>query len=114
MAQQVAHSRQPGWDEAGWDAFVAGHPAAHPLQLHTWGQLKAEYGWEDARLALVEGGRPVAGAQVLFRPLPRLGFLPLRVAYVPKGPLVDWTDAGLARELITALWQFSLRRGASR
>ncbi len=109
---QVGHSGQTGWDEAAWDAFVAGHPAAHPLQLAAWGRLKREFGWEDARLGLSEGGRLAAGAQVLFRRLPRLGFLPLRLAYVPKGPLLDWQDEALAGRLLAEVWRFCLRRGA--
>ncbi len=110
---QVGHSGQAGWDEAAWDRFVAGHPAAHPLQLAAWGQLKREFGWEDARLGLSKGGRLAAGAQVLFRRLPRLGFLPLRLAYVPKGPLVDWQDEALVRDFMAELWRFCLRRGAA-
>lgn len=110
---QVGHSRQAGWEETAWDAFVAGHPASHPLQLAAWGRLKREFGWEDARLGLSEGGRIVAGAQVLFRRLPRFGFLPVRLAYIPKGPLVDWQDEALVRRLLAELWRFCLRRGAA-
>ena len=39
-------------------------------------------------------GRPVAGAQILFRSLP-LGLG--SVAYLPKGPLVDWSDVEQCR-----------------
>lgn len=109
---QVEHSLLAGWDEEAWDAFVAGHPAAHPLQLHGWGRLKREFGWEDVRLGLSKGSGLVAGAQVLFRRLPRLGFLPLRVAYIPKGPLVDWQDEALVQTLCAELWRFCWRRGA--
>ncbi len=112
MTLRAANSRETGWDEAAWDAFVAGHAAAHPLQLRAWGQLKAAHGWEDARLGLWDGDRLVAGAQVLFRRLPRAGFLPLRVAYVPKGPLVAWNEEAQARRLLEELWRFCLRRGA--
>ncbi len=112
MATHIIHSGQPGWEEDAWDAFVASHADAHPLQLRGWGQLKSEFGWEDSRLGLVQQGRLAAGAQILLRKLPRLGFLPLRVAYVPKGPLVDWQDAEQVVTLLAAIWRFCLRRGA--
>src|SRR5512136_905550 len=82
-----------------WDAFVAGHPAGHLLQTWAWGELKARFGWRALRLALVEAGGIVAGAQILFRPaLP--GF---SLAYVPKGPLVDWADPSQAGALLDGL-----------
>ena len=82
-----------------WDAFVAGHPAGHLLQTWAWGELKARFGWHALRLALVEAGGIVAGAQALFRPvLP--GF---SLAYVPKGPLMDWADAAQSSALLDGL-----------
>ncbi|MBZ0308692.1 MAG: peptidoglycan bridge formation glycyltransferase FemA/FemB family protein, partial [Anaerolineae bacterium] len=57
-----------------WDTFVAVQPRAHVLQLSAWGDLKRAFGWEADRVALVEDGQIVAGAQLLFRRLPfRLG-----------------------------------------
>ncbi len=82
-----------------WDAFVAGHPAGHLLQTWAWGELKARFGWRALRLALVEVGGIVAGAQVLFRPvLP--GF---SLAYIPKGPLMDWAHPAQAGALLDGL-----------
>jgi peptidoglycan pentaglycine glycine transferase (the first glycine) len=82
-----------------WDAFVVSHPAGHLLQTWAWGELKARFGWRALRLALVEAGGLVAGAQVLFRPV-----LPgISLAYVPKGPLVDWADAAQAGALLDSL-----------
>lgn len=37
-------------NDAGWDAFVAGHPAGHFLQSAAWGRLRAEQGWEVRRI----------------------------------------------------------------
>jgi peptidoglycan pentaglycine glycine transferase (the first glycine) len=68
-----------------WDAFVAAHPQSHVLQLSSWGRLKSEFGWQSARTAVRDHGAIVAGAQMLLRRLP----LGLRLAYVPKGPLLD-------------------------
>ena len=68
---------------ADWDAFVLAQPRAHVLQLSAWHTLKAAFGWTGARVALSDGGDLVAGAQLLFKPLPlRLGTM----AYLGMGP----------------------------
>ena len=83
-----------------WDRFVVGHPDAHVLQTSTWGALKAQFGWSDERVGLAREGELVAGAQVLYRRLPAgLG----RLAYVPKGPLVDWANEEQLMALLAAL-----------
>ena len=83
-----------------WDRFVAAHPQAHILQTSPWGQLKAAFGWQVERVALMREERPVAGAQILYRRLP--GGL-ARLAYVPRGPLVNWEDEGETAALMDAL-----------
>jgi peptidoglycan pentaglycine glycine transferase (the first glycine) len=101
---------------ASWDTFVAAHPQAHLLQTFPWGELKGRFGWSVERVALATVGgqaRPVetivAGAQILYRRLPfGLGTL----AYVPKGPLLDWGDTERAAELITILDQTARARKA--
>ena len=82
-----------------WDAFIAGHPAGHLLQTWAWGELKARFGWRAIRLALVNEGRIQAGAQVLFRPVPPA----FSLAYVPKGPLVDWSNPFQVSALLAGL-----------
>lgn len=71
---------------AAWDAFVLAHPRAHFLQLSGWGTLKQRTGWSADRVTLIAEERIIAGAQLLFRPLPlRLGTL----AYIGHGGFVD-------------------------
>ncbi len=82
-----------------WDAFVAAHPDGHLLQTSQWAALKCQFGWQAERIALTNDGRIVAGAQVLFRRLPWRQTL----AYVPKGPLVDWRNPRLVQPLLDSL-----------
>jgi len=82
-----------------WDTYVANHPSGHLLQTWAWGELKARFGWQVVRLALVEEGKIVSGAQVLFRPVPPM----FSVAYVPKGPLADWNDNIQVNTLLAGL-----------
>jgi peptidoglycan pentaglycine glycine transferase (the first glycine) len=85
---------RPG-EQASWDALVAAAPQGHLLQTWAWGELKSCFGWRVQRIA-VEG----ACAQVLYRRLPaNLG----SIAYVPKGPLLDWTDTAAAGRLLEAI-----------
>jgi lipid II:glycine glycyltransferase (peptidoglycan interpeptide bridge formation enzyme) len=92
-----------------WDRFVAAHPHGHILQTSPWGALKSQFGWSDERVGLTRDGVLVAGAQALTRRLPAgLG----RLAYVPKGPLVDWDDEEQVTTLLAALDRAARSRGA--
>ena len=82
-----------------WDAFVAAHPDGHLLQTSQWAALKCQFGWQVERVASTKDGHIVAGAQVLLRRLPWGQTL----AYVPKGPLVDWRNPRLAQPLLELL-----------
>jgi lipid II:glycine glycyltransferase (peptidoglycan interpeptide bridge formation enzyme) len=71
-----------------WDAWLAANPASHPLQLSGWGALKARFGWKTQRIALLnDKGEIAAGAQILLR-----SAYGVKMAYAPRGPLVDWGD----------------------
>jgi peptidoglycan pentaglycine glycine transferase (the first glycine) len=84
---------------AAWDTFVGAHPDGHILQTSGWGLLKGDFGWEPHRVAVRAEGQIVAGAQVLFRRLPGGP----RLAYVPKGPVVDLARPDLVAPLLNAL-----------
>ena len=66
----------------------------HLLQSPAWGALKNRFGWTPRQVLSGE-----AGAQILFKHLP----LGKTIAYIPKGPLVDWHDAPQCRELFSAI-----------
>ncbi len=105
----VYTSHDPGWQESEWDAFVQEHPFSHPLQLSAWGRLKEAFGWESQRVGIVVGDNLIAGAQVLYRRLPGV---PLKMAYIPKGPIVTWQDARQTQQLFAAIHQQARKRGA--
>ena len=92
-----------------WDAFVTGHSDGHILQTSPWGALKSQFGWSDQRIGLAYEDQLVAGAQMLTRRLPAgLG----RLAYIPKGPLVDWEDETQVTATMTALDRAARAQGA--
>jgi lipid II:glycine glycyltransferase (peptidoglycan interpeptide bridge formation enzyme) len=94
---------------AAWDRFVAARDDGTLLQISQWGRLKSEFGWDWDLVTLGTGDALRAGAVMLTRPLPlRLGTL----AYVPRGPLVDWADRDLVAALFDRLHQAARRRHA--
>lgn len=102
------------FDAQRWNDLVVALPGAHVLQSWEWGQLKAEYGWRPFRQVWYDsGGRPIAAAQVLQRTLSMRGFKTrLRMLYVPKGPLLDWSDNELRHRVLGELALLARRQGA--
>ncbi len=95
-----------------WDAFVAAQPSAHILQTSGWGALKSRFGWASETVRTQDGGVQ-SGALVLFRRIPARGPLGLTLAYVPRGPLVNWQDYGAVERALTAVTECARVRGAS-
>jgi peptidoglycan pentaglycine glycine transferase (the first glycine) len=87
-------------DRSRWNEAVAQLPRSHVLQSFEWGEFKAKYGWKPTRLLFEEGSQVRAVASVLCRQLPRF---PLRVMYVPKGPLLDYGDDQLLSHVLASL-----------
>ncbi|HID62763.1 MAG TPA: peptidoglycan bridge formation glycyltransferase FemA/FemB family protein [Anaerolineae bacterium] len=104
---RLSTDREP-LDSKTWNSFVAAAPTGHLLQSWPWGQLKAAFGWQAVRVGVEDGGRLVAGAQVLFRSL-----LPyLSIAYVPKGPILDFGNQEISEALLSALHRLARQKRA--
>ena len=95
-----------------WDKFVAGHAAGHLLQCWAWGELKALSGWYPLRLALWQGDLIVAAAQVLRRGAPHIPLALAHLAYIPKGPVIDWSQEELSAHFLHLLHTYLRRQGA--
>ena len=97
-----------------WDAQVAELPGAHVLQTWEWGQVKERFGWQPSQVIWQdEQYRTVAAALVLQRTIPLGGFAArLCVLYVPKGPLLDWSNLELRRRVLNDLKKLAHQRGA--
>jgi lipid II:glycine glycyltransferase (peptidoglycan interpeptide bridge formation enzyme) len=93
----------PSTGQKNWDALLA-QAGGHVLQSWSWGELKARFGWRVQRLALRR-----SQAQVLYRPLPAgLG----TIAYVPKGPRLDYTSDSALAELVAEIRPLARRQRA--
>ncbi len=83
------------------------------LQCPAWAKVKL--GWESELLGWVDpSGRIVGTAHVLYRRLPGVG---RSFAYLPEGPVIDWTEAHLDRwlspllEHVASAGAFAIRMG---
>ncbi|MFH2101772.1 MAG: peptidoglycan bridge formation glycyltransferase FemA/FemB family protein [Chloroflexota bacterium] len=97
-----------------WNELVASLPDPHLLQTWEWAQVKTRYGWQAMPFIWkTEAGRIVAAAMVLKRQLLMRGFAArLNILYLSKGPLLDWTDLSLRRQVLDDLQAFARRQGA--
>ena len=96
-------------DPQTWRRALLALPNPHVLQSWPWGEFKSRYGWQADRLLFQRGGQTVAAASVLQRRLPGL---PASVLYVPKGPVLDWSDLELAEGVLETLEHLARRRRA--
>jgi peptidoglycan pentaglycine glycine transferase (the first glycine) len=97
-----------------WDLFIDNHPDGHLLQSWGWGELKASIGWYPFRFSLWDEriGQMVAAAQVLCRTIPKFPLWAGHLAYIPKGPVIDWSDPGLCQAFFTQLNTQMRKHGA--
>lgn len=95
-------------DRDAWNTGAAGFPSAHILQSWEWGEFKhVTTGWKPLRLAFNRDGQTVAMASIGVR---KAG--PLKIMYAPKGPLMDYSDVELSRQVLDALEQVARRERA--
>jgi lipid II:glycine glycyltransferase (peptidoglycan interpeptide bridge formation enzyme) len=88
-------------DPGAWNAFVEHAPYHAFPQLWEWGEVRALGGWTPIRLAIGPGrDQPVAGAQLLLRRVPVIGW---SLAYVPRGPVGALDDPEVRTGLLRAL-----------
>lgn len=79
------------------DEFVRAHPNGHLMQTTAWGREKEHTGWTWKTVAVGSGEDIRAVALILFRRTP---VLPMALAYVPRGFVVDWADAEAVDALV--------------
>jgi peptidoglycan pentaglycine glycine transferase (the first glycine) len=113
-----------------WNTSIASLPGAHLLQSWEWGKVKSQFGWQPHYLCwLQEQGQIeliinrhlddhrinqlVAAALVLHRKIMIGGFSHrMGVIYVPKGPLLDWTNTTLRQRVLQDLELFAQKHNA--
>jgi lipid II:glycine glycyltransferase (peptidoglycan interpeptide bridge formation enzyme) len=100
--RRIAHAHE-------WCIILASLPDPHVLQSWEWGEIKAQTEWHASRYVLYQNGTPQAAFQILYRqPIP---YIPLRIGYIPKGPLLDWEDLDLVDTTLQQIEQVARAAG---
>ncbi|HEY4389435.1 MAG TPA: peptidoglycan bridge formation glycyltransferase FemA/FemB family protein [Ktedonobacteraceae bacterium] len=98
---------------AQWDAFISTHSQGHIMQSWGWGELKGFSGWSPVRVALYDEEEHIqAAALVLCRTATHVPLRAAHLAYIPKGPVLDWHNAQLCQAFFSQLHPFLRKRGA--
>ncbi|MGI8702096.1 MAG: lipid II:glycine glycyltransferase FemX [Nocardioidaceae bacterium] len=86
--------------------YIRSQSSASFLQTPAWGQVKRE--WRSESIGWHRGEKLVGVGLVLYRRLP---LVTRSLAYLPEGPLLDWTDPALP-ELLRAMTAHLKSQGA--
>ena len=89
-----------------WDEIIASLPGTHIMQSWNWGEVKRFSGWEPIhKIWRDEDEKIFAAALILTRVISLKGMMtPLRIMYLPRGPLVhDWKDQALVSQVFADL-----------
>lgn len=89
-----------------WDASLRTLPFPHVLQSWMWGELKGSRGWNALRFLWRIDDRPIAAAQLLVLERGRV-----RLGYIPKGPVLDWTDKPVVDQVLASLAAYASEQG---
>ena len=100
--------------DASWDEKIAGLPGSHLLQTFEWGQIKARVGWKAAPMIWRDENKSIqAAALVLTRSMRLLKVGPkISVCYIPRGPMLDWSNSALRGQVFNDLLAFARRQKA--
>lgn len=93
-------------DRNEWNRLARDLPRSHVLQSWEWGDFKSRHGWSPTRLRFNTAGS-TAAASVLAR-----SAAPLTILYVPKGPLLDYSDSAVLGAVLGQLERLAHARRA--
>ena len=93
-----------------WHEALTQLPNPQVLQSWGWGTFKSRWGWQPTRLLWrQESGLPIAAAQVLKRSIPKT---PWHMFYAPRGPIFNYADQALARQVLQDLEAYAHHQNA--
>jgi peptidoglycan pentaglycine glycine transferase (the first glycine) len=108
-----------------WNILISQLPNPHFLQSHEWGEVKAKYGWVPyyavwtesefkvmEQLTIDNYQLSIASALILKRTVSFRGLIKASILYMPKGPLLDWTNEALRSRVLNDLQSFAKKQKA--
>ncbi len=102
---------------AEWNGLIMQMPKSHLLQTWEWASVKAANGWKPMPFIWKSGpgdrSPVVAAAMILKRNVLIRGFAArLCILYIPKGPLLDWSNDDHRRQVLKDLQLFAKNQSA--
>lgn len=88
------------------DQFVKQHQQVNLLQSSSWAAVKNQ--WQNERIGIFQGDNQVASMSLLIKPLP----LGMTMIYIPRGPVMDYTNAELVAFTIKTLKAYGKKKRA--
>jgi len=96
-------------DRKKWNHIISQFDGSTLLQTWEWGQIKSNYGWkQDHYVKEGSSGSPKAAALILSREQHFSKYSPpIKILYVPHGPLLDWSDFEIVKDTLEHLIEYS-------
>ena len=88
------------------DGFTRHSRCNNIYQTSAWAQVKKD--WDSEFVGVRKDGELCGAAMILFRSLP-MGF---KLAYIPRGPIMDYSDPELVRFFIRSIQKFCKKKRA--
>lgn len=99
-------------DRKNWDQIIAPLPGSHVLQTWEWGAVKSQYGWYPTQHVWYDNDNIVAASLVLNRSTNIPFFSRItNIFYIPKGPLLDWSNPIYRREVLLDIIGYAKKNG---
>jgi lipid II:glycine glycyltransferase (peptidoglycan interpeptide bridge formation enzyme) len=83
----------------GWDKWIIDNRFGDILQTWEWGEVRKGEMWNSLRVQVMDGEEIVVRAQILIRKMP----MGMRLYYLPRGPILDYSSSKAAEGLRTLL-----------
>jgi lipid II:glycine glycyltransferase (peptidoglycan interpeptide bridge formation enzyme) len=98
-----------------WNDLIKKLPDPHVLQSSEWAFIKQSYGWEACPIIWEnDHGEINAAAMVLERRIRLAGLGPqVKVRYLPRGPIMNWTDQALCESVLGDLEKLAKEPGVA-
>ncbi len=101
-------------DDELWNKLLSNIPNSHILQSSYWAKVKSRVGWKANYLIWKDPeGTVQAAALVLLKEIPIFSrIFHSCIMYIPRGPLVDWTDHSFGKKILNDLIVFARKNKA--
>lgn len=102
------------WNQESWNRVLENLPGRHLLQTWQWAEMKRSTGWTMIpRVWQGSDGKIQAAAMVLQRSIRAGGFAAkMSILYIPRGPVLDWSDEALRTRVLNDLQSLARQKGA--